>query len=131
MEYGLDERYAALLRARSPPPPVSSQHTHVFDDLRVHGEFHFAAFTRRSRPRQAFAARKNARGQLAEIRQSPPPVRIYVRASGQEASLYGRRACTTKRILGGGKPGLGARKFTTTPGHTAARRCPASFFFPP
>ncbi len=61
VEHGLDERHASLFRSRSPLPPVPSQRTHLFDDLRLPREFRSSAFTRRSRPRQARPARKNAR----------------------------------------------------------------------
>ena len=46
MEYGLDERHAALSRLRSDSPQVSPQRTDLFDDLRVHRKFRSAALSR-------------------------------------------------------------------------------------
>ena len=55
---------------------------------------------------KALPARENARRRLAEIRQPAPALRLYVRASRQEASLYGQRAWAAQRILGSRHGGL-------------------------
>ena len=66
MEHGLDERHAALHGARSAASPPSPQPDHVLVRVRVLGAFHPAAVARRSRARQALAARQDAGRRMAE-----------------------------------------------------------------
>ncbi len=79
-------RYAV---ARSHPPALSPPADHVLVHLRVVGEVHAAAVARRSRARQALAAREDAGRPLATIRQLPVAARLHDGASGKETALHG------------------------------------------
>ena len=91
MEHGLDARHAAVHRARSDPPRLSSRRDHVRAALRVLREIHPAAVARRGRVRKGLADRQDAGRSLAEVREPARLLRIHVGASRQEAAVHGRR----------------------------------------
>ncbi len=98
VEHGMDARHARLFRPRSHAPVVAPERHHVRDDLRVQRALHHAAVARRGGPRQALAARQNARRSVAEVRQPAAAARVPVHAARQEAALHGHGARPARRM---------------------------------
>ena len=68
---------------------VSPQHPDLPDALRLPRKFPPAPVPRRGGLRQGVAPGQNARGRLAEVRQSQAAVRVHVRPARQETALHG------------------------------------------
>ncbi len=98
VEHGVDARHAEVPGQGSRASALPSRRVHLCRDLRGQRALHHAAFPRRSRARQAFAAGEDAGRPVAEVRESAPSVRLPIHAAGQEAALHGRRAGAARGV---------------------------------
>ncbi|MDC4223832.1 MAG: alpha-amylase family glycosyl hydrolase [Candidatus Manganitrophus sp.] len=85
VEHGLDERHPRLHVRRPGAPPLPPRPSDLRPALRLQRELHPAPVPRRGGARQALAARQDAGGRLAALRQPAPAVRLQVHPS-REAS---------------------------------------------
>src|SRR6202011_5746712 len=99
-------------------PTVSPGKHYLLAPLRFSGAFHPRAEPRRSCPWETLLALKNARRRVAEIRQSSDVLWVDVWASGEKASLYGRRVRAMAGMESRRLAGLGA--FAVAPARWSA-----------
>ena len=105
-------RYMSLdpLYRRHQPQP-----DHVLVRVRVLGALHPAAVARRSRARQALAARQDAGRRVAQAGELSAADRLHGDASRQEADVHGRRVRPVARVARLRRPRVGGARASASP----------------
>ena len=124
VEHGLDERLAALLRARADLPAVPPPRDDVRDGVRVLGELRAADQPRRGRARQGLHVRAGTAGRVAQVRHHARVLRLHVGTSGQEAAVHGHRVRPAPGVLRGPQHRLGPERALGPPWRAAADQGP-------